>query len=422
MSIHRSTANELPLDELVFSALSQLQVLQYNSRSIRRYQTVWRKLLSYAQQCNYKGKLREQLIVDFLAHYNIEPQLPVQANKGWKLHAEYGLSLLWSYARYGYFERGKLEVKRLNVPTAMRQSLQDYKTYCEEERHLRPITVEQHMREVVAFLNFLSKRGIKRFGQIGPEDLSDFVYSLSHYRRKTVAVTVSDVRGYLQYLFYKGMLSRDLSDCLPGVYFPEKSSIPSVWDKELLALLLEKVDRRLPRGKRDYAILLLAARLGLRSSDIRNLTLDQIDWAAETISFNQSKSGMPVQLPLTDEVGNALIHYLKHVRPNTHYREVFLKLQPPIKPFSKSNHLYNIIRYWRSVAGIRFRSPQKQGLHSLRHTLATQLLEDDVPFSLIANILGHASMTSTMIYAKASVESLREVALSIPEVENVNQA
>ncbi len=203
--------------------------------------------------------------------------------------------------------------------------------------------------------------------------------------------------------------------------FPEHASIPSVWDKELLALLLEKVDRRSPRGKRDYALLLLAARLGLRATDIRNLTLDQIDWAAETITFNQSKSGMPVQLPLTDEVGSALIDYLKHVRPTTHYREVFLKLQPPIKPFSDTNHLHNIIRHWRSLAGIRFRSPQKNGLHSLRHTLATQLLEDDVPFSLIANILGHASMNSTMIYAKASVESLREVALSIPEVKDVDQ-
>lgn len=422
MSPHRSKVKKLPLDELVFSALSQLQVLQYNPRSIRRYQTVWRKLLSYAQQHNFKGKLREQLIVDFLAHHDVDPQLPVGANKGWKLHAEYALLLLWNYVRYGYFERGKQDIRRLNVPAAMRKSLQGYKTYCEGERHLRPITVEQHLREVVGFLDFLSKRDVTHLSQIGPEDLSDFVYSLSHYRRKTVAVTVSYVRGYLQYLFYKGKLSRDLSDCVPGVYFPDKGTIPSVWDKELLAQLLEKIDRRSPRGKRDYALILLAARLGLRSTDIKNLTLDQIDWAAETITFNQSKSEMLVQLPLTDEVGAALIDYLKHVRPNSRYREVFLKLQPPIKPFSQTNHLYNIIRYWRSVAGIRFRSPQKHGLHSLRHTLATQLLEDDVPFSLIANILGHASMNSTMIYAKASIESLREVALSIPEVEDVGQA
>jgi len=422
MSSHKSTANKLPLDELVFSALSQLQVLQYNPRSIRRYQTVWRKLLNYAQKHSHKGKLREQLIDDFLAHHDIDPQLPVGANRGWKLHAEFALTSLWSYARYGYFERGKQDVRRLNVPATMRKSLQGYKTYCEEERYLRPITVEQHMREVGGFLDFLSKRDVTRFSQIGPEDLSDFVYSLSHYSRKTVAVTVSDVRGYLKYLFYKGKLSRDLGDCLPGVYFPDKGSIPSVWDKELLAQLLDKVDRRSPRGKRDYALLLLAARLGLRSTDIKNLTLDQIDWVSESISFNQSKSGTLVQLPLTDEVGSALIDYLKHVRPNTHYREVFLKLQPPIKPFSHTNHLHNIVRYWRSVAGIRFRSPQKHGLHSLRHTLATRLLEHDVPFSLIADILGHASMNTTMIYAKASVESLREVALSIPEVEDVGQA
>ena len=121
MSSHRSKAIKLPLDELVFSALSQLQALQYNPRSIRRNQTVWRKLLIYAQQRNYKGKLREQLIVDFLAHHDIDPRLPVGVNKGWKLHAEYALTSLWSYARYGYFERGKQDVKRINVPAAMRK-------------------------------------------------------------------------------------------------------------------------------------------------------------------------------------------------------------------------------------------------------------------------------------------------------------
>lgn len=417
MSSHTSTANKLPLDELVFSALSQLQILQYNSRSIRRNQTVWRKLLVYAQTHDHKGRLREQLLIDFLAHHDIDPQKPVAANKGWKLHAENALKLLWSYARFGYFERGKKDVRRLNVPVAMRKSVQEYKIYCEQERGLKSTTIEQCVRDVMGFLGFLSRRGLQHFDQIGPEDLSDFVYSLPHYRRKTVALMVSNVRGFLRFLFYKERLSRDLSESLPGVYYPDKASIPSVWDKRLLAQLLDKIDRRSPRGKRDYALILLAARLGLRSTDIRTLTLDQLNWDTETIHVTQSKSGLPIQLPLTDEVGAALIDYLQHVRPVTHYREVFLKLRPPIKPFSESNHLHAIVRYWRTVAGIHFVSPQKHGLHSLRHTLATHLLEEEVPFSIISNILGHASMNSTMIYAKASVESLREVALSIPEVD-----
>jgi len=422
MSFHIPKSKKLSLDELVFSALSQLQVLQYNQRSIRRYQTVWRKLVTFAQQQGYKGKLREQLILDFLAHHEIDSQLPIQSYEGWKRHAEYGLTLLWHYARFGYFERGKANLAKLCIPTAMQKSLHDYKRYCEEERYLSPDTVNEYIRQVGLFLDFLGKRDVNNFNQIRPEDLSDFVYSLSRYRRKTVAVAVCCVRLYLRFLFYKRQLIQDLSGSLPGVCFPERATIPSVWDKELLTQLLDRIDRHSPRGKRDYAILLLACRLGVRSSDIRALTLDHIDWAAETITFTQVKTGMALRLPLTNEVGNALIDYIKSARPKTHYREVFLSLRPPLKPFSKTSHFYHIVTYWRELAGIHFRSPQRQGLHSLRHTLATHLLEDNTPFSVIADILGHASMTSTMIYAKASIETLRQVALSIQEVEHANEA
>ena len=422
MSSHSPKLEKLSLDELVFGALSQLQVLQYNQRSIRRYQTVWRKLVTFAQQQGYKGKLREQLILDFLAHHEINSQLPIQSYEGWKKHAEYGLTLLWQYARFGYFERVKLYASKLSIPDSMQKSLHDYKRYCEEERYLSPFTVNEYIRQVGFFLDFLAKRDVNSFNQIRPEDLSDFVYSLSRYRRKTVASIVSCLRVYLRFLFYKRRLNQDLSGSLPGVFFPQRATIPSVWDKELLTQLLDRIDRYSPRGKRDYAIILLAYRLGVRSSDIRALTLDQIDWTAETITFTQVKTGMPLRLPLTNEVGNALINYIKSVRPKTQYREVFLRLRPPIKPFSENVHLHHIVRYWRELAGIHFKSPQRHGLHSLRHSLATHLLEDDVPFSVIADILGHASMTSTMIYAKASVESLRQVALSIREVGHVNEA
>jgi hypothetical protein len=95
MSSHAPKSKKLSLDDLIFSALSQLQVLQYNQRSIRRYQTVWRKLITFAQQQGYKVKLREQLILDFLAHHEINSQFPTQSYEGWKRHAKYGLTLLW---------------------------------------------------------------------------------------------------------------------------------------------------------------------------------------------------------------------------------------------------------------------------------------------------------------------------------------
>ncbi len=175
-------------------------------------------------------------------------------------------------------------------------------------------------------------------------------------------------------------------------------------------------DRSSPRGKRDYAILLLACRLGLRLGDIRALRLENLNWEAATIEIIQSKTRTPLRLPLTEEVGEALIDYLRSGRPQTDRREVFLKLNPPFAPFSESNHLYQILTHWRTLAGIEFRSKRRCGLHSLRHTLATQLLRAETPFHVISEILGHATTASTLIYAKADVETLRSAALDTEEV------
>jgi len=180
---------------------------------------------------------------------------------------------------------------------------------------------------------------------------------------------------------------------------------------------LEAVDRSSAKGKRDYAILLLACRLGMRVGDIRTLKLDQLHWDDSTIELTQSKTGGPLRLPLTNEMGEALIDYLKSGRPQTAHREVFLKVNPPFAPFT-GNNLHHIVTYWRLLAGIRFRTPQKRGIHSLRHTLATRLLQKGTPFTTIAEILGHTSLESTRIYAKADVEALRSVALDPEEVNH----
>jgi len=223
------------------------------------------------------------------------------------------------------------------------------------------------------------------------------------------------MRSFLRFLTMRGILQNDLSAALPKIRVPRDAKIPSVWDQELIVRLLEAVDRGSAKGKRDYAILLLACRLGLRAGDIRTLKLDQLHWEDSTIEITQSKTGTPLRLPLTSEVGDALIDYLKSGRPQTTHREIFLKVNPPFDPFT-GNNLHHIVTYWRLLAGIRFRTPQKRGAHSLRHTLATRLLEKGTPFTTIAEILGHSSLESTRIYAKADVEALRTVALDPEEV------
>jgi integrase len=156
----------------------------------------------------------------------------------------------------------------------------------------------------------------------------------------------------------------------------------------------------------------------MRVGDIRTLKLDQIHWEDSTIAITQSKTGLPLSLPLTGEIGDAVIDYLKSGRPQSAHREVFLKVNPPFDPF-KGNNLHHIVTYWRLLGGIRFRTAQKRGIHSLRHTLATRLLEKGTPFTTIAEILGHTSLESTRIYAKANVEALRSVALDPEEMNHV---
>jgi integrase len=218
----------------------------------------------------------------------------------------------------------------------------------------------------------------------------------------------------------RGILQKDLSAELPKIRVRKDATIPSVWDPELLVRLLGAVDRSSVKGKRDYAILLLACRLGLRAGDIRTLKLDNLRWEESTIEITQAKTGTPLSLPLTNEVGEALIDYLKSGRPETTHREVFLKVCPPFDPFTGNDKLYHIVTYWRRLAGIAFRSPQRRGIHSLRHSLATRLLEKGTPFTTIAGILGHTSLESTRIYAKADVEALRGVALDPEEVNHAS--
>jgi site-specific recombinase XerD len=304
----------------------------------------------------------------------------------------FGVKVLADFAEDGRIERAFTEVEAIHLVSAMQNTLRDYEQYCKDRLHLRPSTLDGRRTELTIFLDFLHSRKARALDQIQAVDLSEFVSYRDHLQPKTVARIVSDIRSFLRFLTMRGILQKDLSGELPKICVCRDATIPSVWDQELVVRLLEGVDRSSAKGKRDYAILLLACRLGLRAGDIRTLKLGQLHWEDSTIEVTQSKTGMPLILPLTVEVGEALIDYVKSGRPQTAHREVFLKVNPPFGPFMENSNLHHIVTYWRQLAGIRFRTPQKRGMHSLRHTLATRLLEKGTPFTTIAEILGHTSL------------------------------
>jgi len=422
-------SRNLPLKRLVTDALGEIERMGYSRRSRNRYRAIWEHLIEFSERNELGDEFSEDLATRFLKEYRVGDEEGERTGQGWRKHTVWGVSVLADFAETGRIERAFADVEAIHLIPAMQNTLRDYVQYCKDRLHLRPGTLHGRTTELTIFLDFLHSRKARTLDQIQALDLSEFIscradIPLGKIRRdhwlqpKTVARIVSDMRSFLRFLTMRGILPKDLSTELPKIRVPRDATIPSVWEQELVRRLLETVDRSSAKGKRDYAILLMACRLGLRVGDIRTLKLDQLHWEDSTIEVTQSKTDAPLRLPLTNEVGEALIDYLKSGRPQTAHREVFLKANPPFDPF-KGTNLHHIVTYWRLLGGIRFRTAQKRGIHSLRHTLATQLLEKGTPFTTIAEILGHTSLESTRIYAKANVEALRSVAL---DPEGMNHA
>jgi len=409
----------LPLDGLCAGAHHELLMRGYSRRMVNRYMLVWQHLAEFAREHKLGNDYSRNLAMRFEEVYGLREGECLKPSERWRRYLVFGLRILDDYARTGSIVRFIVERSGLRIAPAMQKPMHDYEQFAKERRHLRMSSLQERMHTIAVFLDFLRSTGVMALDQMQADDISAFITSRSCWKPRTVSHAASDVKLFLQFLFLRNILPRDFSCVVPTIRVARHDTIPSVWDQELVAKLLDAVDRNLPRGKRDFAILLLAARLGMRLGDIRTLRLDDLKWAAATIEIAQGKTGAPLVLPMSEEVGLALIDYLKSARPSSPHREVFLHLTPPFEPFSEQTHLHHVVKYWRELAGIQFRSKQHQGLHSLRHTLATRLLHEQTPFHVISAVLGHASSATTFIYAKADVEMLRSAALNTEEARHV---
>jgi len=266
------------------------------------------------------------------------------------------------------------------------------------------------------FAEFLDGVGLLACAAIHPSHITAYVATLFQYQQKTVEMTLCHLRGFFRFLYLQGQHPHDLSNAVPRIRCTVQPHIPSVWTREEVERLLAVVDRGNPCGKRDYAMLLLVARLGVRVGDLRDLRLDHLDWEAKRIVLPQAKTGQVVSLPLLEDVGWALIEYLQTGRPPVASPYVFVRHHAPFEPFGPDNNLSHVIAKYMRLAQIPIPAGKKHGLHSLRHTLASALLEQHTPLPTIAEILGHLDARTTSIYLKVDIAQLRQCALDPEEV------
>jgi integrase len=238
-----------------------------------------------------------------------------------------------------------------------------------------------------------------------------FVATLTGYQAKTVEYKLCAVRSLLRFAARERLADPVVLAVIPAAKSSRQARVPSVWCPGDVAAVLHAIDRGNPCGKRDYAIILLITRLGLRGVDVKRLRLDDLDWPGNRLSVVQAKTGRRVQLPLLKDVGWAIIDYVRHGRPACDCPEVFVRHTAPIGPFSDQDHLHQILAKHARAAHVPLGEQRRHGMHSLRHTLATRLLEDGTPLEQIADILGHRSVASTGVYLKASLRLLAQCAL-----------
>lgn len=306
---------------------------------------------------------------------------------------------------------GVTAVKAPEPGTCLQRFMDEYRRYLLQERGLADATLLYYIPFAEQFLSNRFGTGDLNFSELSATDVTGFVQDRAHQlSRERAKLLVTALRSFLHYLHHQGELSVDLAKCVLPVAVWSLSTLPKSLPAGTVQRILDHCERNTPDGKRNYAVLLLLARLGLRACEIVALDLDDIDWDNGRISI-RCKGGRGAQLPLPTDVGEAIAHYLRSGRPRCACRRVFLRHRAPLRGFGHSITVSTIVRRALISAGI---DSARKGAHLFRHTLATDLLRQGASLDEIGELLRHQNPNTTALYAKVDLTALRTLALPWP--------
>ena len=300
-------------------------------------------------------------------------------------------------------------------PSTLDRIAATFAEYLMAERGLMQATVRHYLSEVRQFLSHRFEAGDPLLSDLSANDVTQFI----RWRARVVTprraqAAASSLRSFLRFLYQRGKIGMDLANVVPTVAYWRFSGLPRFLTPDETERLLQVCDPRTVPGRRDYAILLLLARLGLRAAEVVHMTLEDINWESGELVI-RGKSRREDLLPLPGDVGKALARYLRRGRPHCSSRRVFIRLKAPHQGFSSSVAICDVVRRALSRAGL---NPVIKGAHLLRHSLATRMLRAGASMAEIGQILRHRMANTTEIYAKVDLMALRALAQPWPEVKH----
>jgi len=261
------------------------------------------------------------------------------------------------------------------------------------------------------FLNYLESIGICEIKDLCKKSVYDYVSAVTAHQTKSA--TRFFLREFLRFLAENFGADHGLANLYPVILENKRDTLPSVYSADELGKAFRNLNANSRCPKRDRAIFLMAIQLGMRAGDITWLKHDNFDWRLRKLSFTQQKTEREIILPLPDECMFAILDYLKNERPQSDNPHIFLTSRAPYKPFAVGNTYHRIISEAYENAGVNTENKHR-GLHSVRHSMAVNMLLTETPYPVITGILGHESSNTTKAYLRVDVERLRTLCLEVP--------
>jgi integrase/recombinase XerD len=397
---------------LVSLCEDELNNREYAAIHLGRIKTEWENLVNWMKMHKYmifSESIGFQYCDEILGTHILDKKLT--QSERIRLRA---VRMLISYQKDGDFEFRTPQVERVfHGCTGTEMSL--YLSYLRNVQHLSESTLKNKELYLYEFFCYIEKNSLV-LDNICIEVMEDFFDSMN-YSLASRHNCSSTLRIYFRYAYDNSITAKDNSIFVLQDNYNRGQKIPTTYNEDEIGRIISSIERSSATGKRDYLILLLAAEYGWRSSDIVSFQFNQIEWDKNIICYNQHKTGIPVEYPLLSSVGNAIIDYLKHGRPVTDSEEIIVSAESAKKgrPLSQQT-VHSIVTKYMRKANIKNWKNKKHGPHSLRHSLATNMLKRNVSMPIISTILGHQNTESTKVYLKVDIEKLRQCPISMPKI------
>ncbi len=318
-----------------------------------------------------------------------------------------------------YLETGSLDLRTrgkkipFSCPSALASVYEAFVTET-EKCHLAADTKSTIIHTVQRFVLSVSEDGLDDWGLLNMCYIDSFLSKYKDSQIKYRGTLIYGLKKFLHFLFDNGFCEIDYTEDILSLRVPRNGHVPHTWTPDELKRLLGAVDRQSPGGKRDYAIFSLCIQTGLRAADIRNLKISDINWEAHTLNIITRKTGEPLELPLIDSVGWAIIDYLKNGRPESIYSNVFLAHHFPYGPIGSTSSLTGALRKYLIKAEIEIKAGEAHGIHTLRSTLAQNMLFCGTELPVISQTLAHRDERTTVgNYLRIDTEHLRGCSLEL---------